>query len=132
MEMNKLTRRLTAWIACFAVLLAALAPSISHAISAANGGGASWVEVCSLTGAKLVNVGDEQDPASSAPAEKGVHFEHCPFCSTHGGTVGLLPTVGFTLPVASGEQPLPSLFYQSPRPLFIWAAAQSRAPPAIS
>jgi hypothetical protein len=132
MEMNKLTRRLTAWIACFAVLLAALAPSISHAISAANGSGASWVEVCSLTGAKLVNVGDEQDPASSAPAEKGFHFEHCPFCSMHGGTVGLLPTAGFTLPVASGEQPLPSLFYQSPRPLFIWAAAQSRAPPAIS
>jgi hypothetical protein len=26
----------------------------------------------------------------------------------------------------------PALFYQSPRPLFLWAAAQSRAPPAAS
>jgi hypothetical protein len=130
--MHTLTRRLTAWIACFAVLLAALAPSISHAISAAAGGDTGWVEICSLAGARLVNVDDEVHPSPSIPVEKGFHFDHCPFCSMHGGTVGLLPTVGFTLPVAGGEPVLPSLFYQSPRPLFVWAAAHSRAPPAAS
>lgn len=130
--MTKLTRQFTAWIACFAILLAALAPSISHAIAAGKDAGAGWIEVCSATGSKLVQVGGEHNPAPSEPAEEGLHFEHCPFCLTHGGLVGLPPSAGFTLPAVSGTQPLPSLYYQSPRPLFIWAAAQSRAPPAIS
>lgn len=129
--MHKITRKLTAWIACFAILLAALAPSISHAVSAAQGSGAGWLEVCTTAGAKLVQVADAQNP-SSLPAEKGMHFEHCPFCSTHAGSVYLPPNADFILPVVSDAPLLPSLYYQSPRPLFIWATAQSRAPPSIS
>ncbi len=125
-------RQLTAWIACFAVLLAALAPSVSRAIAAANGSSSVWAEICSIAGSKLVKVGAEQKPDSSSPAEKGFNFEHCPFCFTHAGSVGLPPTASVALPVISGKQPLPPLYYQSPRPLFLWAAAQSRAPPVIS
>lgn len=130
--MSKLTRQLTAWIACFAILVAAFAPSISHAISTAKSPGLGWVQVCSHNGTKLVKVANKQNPASSTPAGKGAHVEHCSFCFTHGGSIGLPPTAGFILPLADGEQSLPSLYYQSPRPLFIWASAQSRAPPVVS
>lgn len=124
--MTRAKHRLTVWIACFAVLLSALAPSISQAI---NGSAANWAEICSAAGVKLTKIDPAQNPASPAPADKGMHFEHCPFCFTHAGSVGLPPSAALTIPVAGSDLPLPSLFYQSPSPLFIWAAAQSRAPP---
>jgi hypothetical protein len=129
MRMATAKRRITAWIASFAILLAALAPSISQAINAAKGSGANWIEVCTVSGLKLAKITDAQNPASQKPAEDGSHFKHCPFCFTHGGSVGLPPSTDLTLPIASNDLPLPSLFYRSPRPLFIWAAPQSRAPP---
>jgi hypothetical protein len=133
MGMNKATRQFAAWIACLAILLAALAPSISHALAAAKGSDFSWMEICSTTGAKFVKVTDSQNPVkSSTPAEKAMHSEHCPFCLTHAGSFGLPPTAAFAFPVVSVPPAFPSLFYQSPRPLFIWAAAQSRAPPVAS
>ncbi len=120
---------MTVWIACFAVLLSALAPSISQAI---NDSAANWAEICSVDGIKLTKIDAAQNPASSVPADKGMHFEHCPFCFTHAGSVGLPPSAVLTLPIANNDVAAPSLFYQAPRPLFIWAAAQSRAPPFSS
>ncbi len=131
MKMTVTMRRLTAWIASFAILLAALAPSISHALAAAKGGNSGWIEVCSVVGAKLVKVADSQNPAS-IPAGKAMHTEHCPYCSTHAGSVGLLPTMTLVLPLVNGTYPLPALFYQSSSPLFSWASAQPRAPPVAS
>jgi hypothetical protein len=59
-------------------------------------------------------------------------MEHCAFCSTHAGSVGL-PPASPVLPllVASGTAIFPALYYQSPSPLFIWSTAQSRAPPRL-
>jgi hypothetical protein len=130
--MNKLTRHFTAWIASLAVLLAAFAPFISEAKSQTRIPGRGWIEVCTHTGTKLVKVDSKQDPTSSTPVEKGSHSKHCSFCFTHAGTASLPPVAGFILPVASGKQPQPPLYYQSPSTLFIWAAIRSRAPPAIS
>lgn len=111
-----------------AILFAALAPSISHALASAGKLSPTWMEICSAEGSKAF----KSDGAGNASQQKNssVGFEHCPYCTVHGGSVGLPPTVGFTLPAFSASFPLPSLFYQAPRPLFIWAAAQSRAPPA--
>jgi hypothetical protein len=122
------TRRITTWLAAMAILFAALAPSISHALASAGKLSPTWMEICSAEGSKAF----KGDDAGGATQKKNssVGFEHCPYCTVHGGSVGLPPTAGFTLPAFSGSFPLPSLFYQAPRPLFIWAAAQSRAPPA--
>ncbi|RZI42577.1 DUF2946 domain-containing protein [Herbaspirillum sp. HC18] len=128
--MNKFTRRITAWIASFAILLAAFAPLISHAMSNAANAGKGWVQVCSHAGTKMVKVDSKLDP--TAPAEKGVKANHCPFCITHADSFGFPPTAGFALPAPDAEQSLPILYYQSPRPLFIWTAAHSRAPPVVS
>ncbi|HJV87639.1 MAG TPA: DUF2946 domain-containing protein [Noviherbaspirillum sp.] len=155
--MNLLTRRIAAWTACFAVLLAALAPSISHAISAAKGTNSIWSDICTQAGMTR-HTGMHGDKHAhmhgnmhadmqadmqadrhtskhadhSGPVQKSLHFEHCPFCFTHGGSVGLPPVAAISLPIVTATQERPFLFYQSPRPLFIWAAAQSRAPPFIA
>lgn len=126
MGMKKITRCLAAWIACFAVLFAALAPSVSHAVSAARG--AAWAEICGVSGAKLVNMADDQ--GSADPVKQSGHLEHCPFCATHAASFALPPGAGLLLALIETQTTHPPLFFQSPRPLSVWAAPQSRAPPA--
>jgi hypothetical protein len=130
MGMTSITRCYASWIACFALLFAALAPSISHAVEAWHGGVATWAEICTADGAKLVNTGDATP--SSSDGAKLLHLEHCAFCVTHAGADGPPPSASFVLPIVSGVSIAPTLFYQSPRPLFIWTSAQSRAPPSLS
>lgn len=132
MRIHRFTGHFAAWIACLAILMASLAPSISHALAAASTAGTVWAEICSAAGLKMIEVshGEAADP--SAPTTHGLHLEDCPFCLTHANAVGL-PPASIPVPlVLSSSFPLPALFYQSPRPLFVWAAPQSRAPPAHS
>ncbi|MGF6118815.1 hypothetical protein ABIE30_003528 [Janthinobacterium lividum] len=132
MGMTLFTRRFAAWIACFAILLAALAPSISQAVAnAKQESGSGWAEICSLAGIRFVQV-DNDGAADEKSGGKAMQMEHCAFCSTHAGSVGL-PPASPVLPllVASGTAIFPALYYQSPSPLFIWSTAQSRAPPAL-
>lgn len=124
--------RCTVWIACFTILLASLAPSISHAVAAATGDSNSWIEICTVAGNKLVNVDTSHNHQTPAPADKATHLEHCPFCLNHAVSTVLPPEADFVVPVIEGSHVLPSLFYQASRPLFAWAAAQPRAPPAFS
>lgn len=131
MGMTLFTRRFAAWIACFAILLAALAPSISQAVaSAKQESGSGWAEICSVAGIRFVQLDATVDDGKSAG--KAMQMEHCAFCSTHAGSVGL-PPISPVLPllVASGTAIFPALYYQSPSPLFIWSTAQSRAPPGL-
>jgi hypothetical protein len=132
MLMNRVTRRFTAWIACFAILLASLAPSISHALEAAKAPGSYWMEICSTAGLKFIEVDSGKTSDSSSPAKHGLHFENCPFCKIHADSIVLPPASVLAPLVVSSSFPLPSLFYQSPRPLFVWASPQSRAPPVRS
>ena len=131
MGMTLFTRRFAAWIACFAILLAALAPSISQAVAnAKQESGSGWAEICSVAGIRFVQVDD--GVADEKSGAKAMQMEHCAFCSTHAGSVGLPPTSPMLpLPVASGTAIFPALYYQSPSPLFIWSTAQSRAPPTL-
>lgn len=122
--MKRITRCCAVWIACFAVLFAALAPSISHAVAASRG--ADWAEICGIGGAKLVTPDDAADPLTHASA----HLEHCPFCATHAASFALPPSTGALIALIDTQETHPFLFLQSPRPLSIWIAAQSRAPPA--
>jgi len=128
MGMNKTIRHVAAWMACFAILLVALAPSISHAIAAA-GTTAGWMEICTSTGVKRVAL-EEAPVIKPSSAKHDSHYEECPFCRIQTDNVGPLPThtlIPLVLePVATSR---PRLFYESPRPLFVWASTRSRAPP---
>lgn len=128
MGMKKVTRRFAAWIACFAMLFAALAPSISHALSMSRG--ETWSEICSVSGTKLVKVNLDHDLIGDPVTADSIHLEHCPFCATHAGSFALPPNAGFAVPLIETQDTHPFLFLQSPHPLAIWTVAQSRAPPA--
>ena len=125
MVMSLPTRRFAAWIACLAMLFAALAPSVSHAMSAT--GGNVWTEICSAAGITMIKAPQGQgDPVD---ADSASHLEHCAFCATHPTDIVPLPGgVGYA-PVLSGRDIYPRLFYQSPSPLAAWTRAHSRAPP---
>jgi hypothetical protein len=128
--MELITRRFAALIACFAILFAAFAPSISHAVAAARG--QAWVEVCSVGGAKFVKVGSDQGDSLSQDTQQSLSHEHCPICATHGGSFALPPGADATVALFVAQDSQPFLFLQSPHPLPIWTAAQSRAPPVLA
>ena len=124
-------KALTEWIASFAILLSALLPTLSHAfLSDAPG---DWVEVCSVTGAKLVQAGGGEPSAAtggtSAPSGDVHAIKHCPYCAFHVDLISLPPADGAGLRMASLGQHVPELFLAAPRPLFAWASARPRAPP---
>lgn len=132
MRMTKSMHRTTVWMAFCAILMASLAPSISHVVATAKGIPNGWTEICTIFGAKLVKIGDDA-PDSKLPApKKATHLQHCPFCISHAVSLGLPPNTDFVIPVIKVPHVLPPLFYQASRPLFAWAAAQPRAPPAFS
>ena len=102
MKRTPANQTLWLWIACFAILLNALAPSVSHAIAFSRGVPATW-EICRADG--------------------------CAYCQTHAGSFGLPPATLASLPV-TGMRLTPFLFYRAPLPLAVWATAQPRGPPA--
>lgn len=119
-----------AWVACFAVLLNALAPGISQALAASGDNGAwRFAEICSVTGSKLAAAAPADAP-SDEPAS-GSHFEHCPFCLPHAGSVGLLSSLAAPdlapAPEPSRLAALPA--GTPPGQLGAWTQAQPRAPP---
>ena len=130
MGLANATRRLTAAVATFAMLLAALAPAITSALAAANDQHVRWTAVCTADGARLVPVPTDADGTPVAP--KSHQIDHCPFCAPHGASVALPPPAAGVVPVVAGADPVPQLFLAAPRPLYAWAFAQPRAPPAFS
>ena len=126
---SRAQHRFTAWLAALAVLWGALLPVLSHAVVANQAVGNGWVEVCTATGMAWVNSTDGQaTPESGSPA-RTTAMAGCDWCATHSPLAGV-PTVAQPLvaPLAFGPQ-VPAAFLQAPRSLFVWAAAQSRAPP---
>ena len=138
MFMKSSTRLRWIWIACFAILMNALAPAISHAV---NGKPRTW-EICLNDGTRLSGVGeldyatflavtDRSKPQQPAAQQMdGMDMEDCSYCLPHAGWFGL-PPAGVALPLAlDGAELRPILFYQSPQPLAVWSASNPRGPPA--
>nr|WP_246312227.1 DUF2946 family protein [Aquabacterium terrae] len=119
-------RRCVAWFTLWALVLATLAPGIARALAATQGPAAAWGQVCSAS-----RIGAAA--AKPAPAEGDVMpvLEHCPFCSLQADALGLPPAAAVATLRSSLGHALPRLYLQSPRPLFAWAPAQARAPPAL-
>jgi hypothetical protein len=129
MRFRRTTRVLTSWMAVLAILMAALVPSISHALGSKNG--SSWVEVCTSVGAKWVSAGG--DAGDETPAPSRTHsLEHCPYCSLHANAVTVPAAPAVTVPVLLLAHDLPIAFLAAPRTLYAWVSAQPRAPPLFS
>ena len=121
-------RRLTAWIALFAMLAFALVPTLSRAMSHAQGNSA-WAEVCTPQGLKLVALGNgEQAPVQA----NGHHLDHCAFCGLAGDGAAPWPSLPPTLPTVLAGTEVPRLFLQAAHTPFAWRSAPARAPPIRS
>jgi hypothetical protein len=120
--------RLAAWIAIFAILVAALAPGIARALSAPQQA-LPWSDICTATGARTAGDGAPQ-PGSGQ--HEGIGLKHCPFCVNHAGHFALPTAAPDRLPVLAPDAVFfpPSVTAASPR--FIRVATQPRAPPSIS
>ena len=108
-----------------AMLALAFVPALSHALSFARGVPSALSEVCTPQGAKLLASNDE------APQPPLSQLEHCPFCGVQ-GAAGLPPVPAQLFDAPELSHAVPPLFLTAPRPLFAWAYARPRAPPAHS
>ena len=119
-------RKFIHWIAALAILLGALAPAVSQALSLASNGQGFVVEICTTNGSKMTQViGEEQSSSPSAMSS------HCPYCVVQ--PIYLLPGISvfeFSAPRAHVAQAL--VAYQAPQILSAWVTLPSRAPPTNS
>jgi hypothetical protein len=121
-------RQFISWMAIAAMLLAALAPSLTHAISSWNGNPDGWQQICTSQGEKLVSVSG----TSGAPAQgdSAGQTDHCAYCLLDPADIGpplqakqvVIEPDGVRL-LAAGES-FPS------RHRLLWSSPHSRAPPA--
>lgn len=136
----------TIWMACFAILLNALAPTISHAMALRDASRvpATW-EICRAPGSTvhsdgkhyLLGVGKFKQDITPALALK--HADHesmsmadCAYCLPHAGSFAMLPAVPAATGLIAGRALRPYLFYHAPRPLLALSAAPPRGPPAAA
>lgn len=116
------------WIACIAIFLATLAPTVSRALTFASGLAVPSLEICSVAGG--MNMLPATFSTDKPDTKSSMRIGDCPCCSMHAAALDIPPT---TLVLASGELItglLPLLFYQSATPLFAWTPVQPRGPPA--
>lgn len=107
-------------------MMAAIAPTVSHALGKSSP--ATWTEICTSSGSKLVAVDGEAAGQGSVPGAAHL-LEHCPFCSLHGGAMGMPPASGPVFLIAAVPVDRPAAFLHAAHTLGVWVSAQPRAPP---
>ena len=125
--------RRTSFIALLAMVILALAPTVSKVI-AAERVDSNLVEVCTTEGTKWVSA-SEPGQAASAGHDQGPSLLHdhggdCPYCNLQ--ATKFLSSVVQSCATTKSVALLPPLFYQASKPLFAWAHVRSRAPPSAS
>ncbi|MYM42115.1 DUF2946 domain-containing protein [Duganella qianjiadongensis] len=116
--------RFALWLAALAMLLSVLAPTISRISTKSD-----WVEVCSVVGSKLVRVVANTD--GDQPTESRAAM-NCPYCALHIDLALPSPPQVALIDHIIRLAFVPRLLLQAPRAQFVWAPAQSRAPPILA
>jgi hypothetical protein len=122
-------RRLSAWIAIVAILLAALAPGIAQALASSQPQPTPWAEICTSAG---MQVRQGIAPTGDSGEHDGMMSGHCPFCLNHAGHFALPATPpDFALAIDAGAA-LPGSSVTTPSSRYACTSPQSRAPPFLS
>ena len=125
--------RRTSFIAQLAMVILALAPTVSKVI-AAERVDSNLVEVCTTEGTKWVSASEPGQAASAGhdqgPSSLHDHGGDCPYCNLQ--ATKFLSSVVQSCATTKSVALLPPLFYQASNPLFAWAHVRSRAPPSAS
>jgi hypothetical protein len=129
MQMRPTMRRWLLRLAFLAVLLNALAPSVSHALAASRPD--IPVDVCSEHGGAQLAVA-----VALLNQDQGHHhgglLKDCGHCLAHFGGAGMPPSDLAVLPLAPAAPERPYLFYHAPRPLPLLCVAAPRGPPTFA
>ena len=125
MSFVRIHRRFTAWLAMLALVMSALAPTVSQAVVMSSDR-AEWLEVCTTTGVMWVK-------ADSATTDDGTlpmvgHEQGCDIC-THTVTGASPVLTDIAVPALWQSSAQPQALVSSAHPAVLWAPAQSRAPP---
>ncbi|MCL4773245.1 MAG: DUF2946 family protein [Burkholderiaceae bacterium] len=131
------SHRLTAWIACLAVLTGVLAPSIGHLVTATRGFPLLVAELCSVNpiGRTVIRVpvAAEGEPATPTPGPTRHNtpgFAHCPACPGSADPGGPPPAAAPSFVAAVvPDRPLPALAAAPTGAAPAWTPANPRAPP---
>lgn len=126
MKRTSTNLRMKIWIAIFAILINALAPSISHALAFASGDPSSW-EICRADRSQSLVA--DQVQVKQSPDNAG-SMDHCGYCLPHAASYSLLPESITGMGIFGGHALRPFLFYRAPQPLLALTAAPPRGPPA--
>lgn len=127
MILSTIKRRLTSWIAIFAIAMGSLAPTISQAVSVINHGKGFTVEICTATGQKMVQeieLINEGDQAASSST--------CQYCLVNGSFDLPIQYTAYNFKKPEVLALFPQLFYQSPKLRFVWIKLPSQAPPQFA
>jgi hypothetical protein len=125
-------RRIATWVACFAILLNACAPTVSRIIAAWDAQPIAWSETAAAAGFARIADALEGDHGKGHNHTKSHHGGHCPFCVTHAGSFGLAASEAFVVVAFASYGPPAPFSYQSARPLLPRAPEQPRAPPLFA
>ena len=114
-------------MASIAILLGALAPTVSRCLTNARSATLPMMEVCvSRAGAPSLLVFKQlpDDPSSK------MKMDHCPLCVMQADGHGLPPNGVYVASIMFLRHAVPTLFLRAPTPLHAWTPALARAPPA--
>ena len=129
MQARRLRHKISSCVALIAVVMAVIAPTISHALQGELKTG--WIELCSALGSRWVKPGDLNAGTDSAPVSVLHAVEHCPYCSLQSMALASPPAaVGVALSRLSFE--LPCAVAATLRAPDAWRSAQPRGPPIDS
>jgi hypothetical protein len=125
LRLRPVHRIFVSWLAILAMVMAALAPAVSHALGKSSP--VTWAEICT-TGSKRVAVEGDAAGKNSVPGPAHL-LEHCPFCSLHGAAMGMPPASDLAIAVVTLPAETPAAFLHAARTQDVWVSAQPRAPP---
>lgn len=113
------------WATLLALVLATLAPGVSHALRHQRGDTMPWSELCSANG----GMRRVQLPVGPALDEAPHAFEYCSACGLH--LQAAPPPSAPSTAVARGDlaHQAPAALLHAPRTLHAWSSALARAPP---
>lgn len=121
MHLRKNVFAVVVWIALCAILMAALAPSISHMLARRGEADAPF---CNMPEHAMTHASSAADKSAH-----GMNMDDCGYCSMQ-AHLPMLPSVAAVAPLMLDiVRCAPPLFFLAPRPLFVWLNARSRAPP---
>ncbi len=99
MQRGLAKRRVGSWMAVLALLWAALAPTLSHAVQPP--GDELGFAICSATAPRATDPGNGATPEPPAPDSLAGNLEHCPYC-----TLQLVASAPLPLPIEVALLPL--------------------------